>query len=146
QPAFAAVLGDSAQLERVFMNLLINARDAIGEAGQITVEVKVVEVSGELVASSRQLDQGHYVLVSITDDGQGMLAQTQAHLFEPFYTTKASDRGTGLGLAVVLGIVEQHEGSVHVYSEEGLGTTFKVYLPLSTGTGVEKSAVPRFTS
>lgn len=141
-PQLAPVRGDGAQLERVFMNLILNARDAIEEAGRITVEMKEVTIRGELVASTRNVPSGSYVLISMTDDGQGMSRETQAHIFEPFFTTKGVERGTGLGLAVVLGIVEQHQGSVHVYSEEGLGTTFKVYLPVAAGEAVKAKPEP----
>lgn len=125
------LFADRDQLGRVFMNLVLNARDAIDGDGVITIHAERVSVDDEFVAARGDLPPGGYARVSISDDGTGMSLETQSRIFEPFFTTKASERGTGLGLSVVLGIVEQHDGRVHVYSEEGLGTTFKVYLPLS---------------
>lgn len=122
------ILGDKAQLERVFLNLALNARDALrGRPGQIIIEAQLLTVSGEYVAMP-ELTPGDYLVVTVSDNGEGMTPETRARIFEPFFSTKTSDRGTGLGLSVVEGIVRQHHGYVHVYSELGLGTTFKVYL------------------
>lgn len=137
-----AVVGDSDQLERVVMNLILNARDAIKGKGRIAVDLQTVRVNDEYVVSRSEIRSGDYALLTVSDDGEGMSLQTQARMFEPFFTTKASDRGTGLGLAVVLGIVEQHCGDVHVYSEVGLGTSFKVYLPLAQASPPEPTPPP----
>jgi len=113
--------------------LLVNARDAIAAGGRISVEVRALRVSGEYVAARDELQPGDYALVIVSDNGSGMDSVTLARVFEPFFTTKGPERGTGLGLAVVQGITQQHDGHVHVYSELGVGTTFKIYLPLATG-------------
>jgi two-component system, cell cycle sensor histidine kinase and response regulator CckA len=138
------VLGDNDELERVFTNLLVNARDAVTHGGHINVELRNVHINGEFIASRDELRSGDYALLTVSDDGIGMTSETQARIFEPFFSTKGPERGTGLGLAVVLGVTKQHGGYVHVYSELGLGTTFKVYLPLADlGLGSAPSVAPR---
>jgi signal transduction histidine kinase len=127
-PNLGAIVGDKSQLERVFLNLALNARDALRGSGKITLDARALTAHGEYVAMP-ELAPGNYLVISVSDDGEGMSEDTQARIFEPFFSTKGADRGTGLGLAVVEGIVRQHRGYVHVYSELGLGTTFKVYLP-----------------
>ena len=127
--AVGVLQADSSQLERVFMNLILNARDAVKGKGHITLEAEMADLDGEYVATRTVLTPGRYLVVSVSDDGQGMDRVTQQRIFEPFFNTKPADRGTGLGLSVVDGVVRQHGGYVHVYSEPGLGSTFKVYLP-----------------
>lgn len=121
--------GDPSQMDQVFMNLLVNARDAMPNGGRVTLETQQVLVNGHYAATHPWAKPGRYVLVTLTDTGVGMSREVQERVFEPFFTTKGSRIGTGLGLAVVYGIVRQHRGMVHCYSEEGVGTTFKVYLP-----------------
>ncbi|HEY3495767.1 MAG TPA: ATP-binding protein [Polyangiaceae bacterium] len=123
------VEGDASQLDQVFMNLLINARDAMPEGGQLTIETEQVVVNGSYVETHPWAKIGRYVLVTVTDTGVGMTREVLERVFEPFFTTKGPRSGTGLGLAVVYGIVRQHAGMVQCYSEPGVGTTFKVYLP-----------------
>jgi two-component system cell cycle sensor histidine kinase/response regulator CckA len=115
-PGLPAVLADRSQIEQVVVNLAVNARDAMPSGGTLTIETRVADERVALV---------------VTDTGVGMDRSVLEHLFEPFFTTKAVGEGTGLGLATVHGIVTQSGGEVHVYSEPGLGTSFKVYLPVS---------------
>jgi signal transduction histidine kinase/CheY-like chemotaxis protein len=124
-----SVQGDASQLEQVFMNLLINARDAMPEGGRVTIETEQVLVNGHYAETHPWAKPGRYVLTTITDTGTGMSREVMDRIFEPFFTTKGPRAGTGLGLAVSYGIVRQHEGMLHCYSEVGVGTSFKVYLP-----------------
>jgi signal transduction histidine kinase len=142
------VEGDAAQLDQVFMNLCINAREAMPSGGRITLETEQVVLNGPFVAAHPWAKPGRYVLTTVTDTGVGMPRDVQEHVFEPFFTTKKERGGTGLGLAVAYGVIRQHGGLLHCYSEVGVGTSFKVYLPAyaraagDVGHKVE-AAVPR---
>lgn len=129
QPDVWSVSGDSAQLEQVVMNLCVNARDAMPEGGRLTVRTGNVRAGSELAARGRTVPGKRYVFLTVEDSGTGIHPRTLERIFEPFFTTKAPGRGTGLGLAVVHGIVRQHDGLIDVQSAPGAGSTFSVLLP-----------------
>ena len=123
------VKADPTQLEQVLMNLAINARDAMPRGGRLAIETADVDLSEAFAREHPGAGTGPHVRLSVSDDGVGMSAEVQARIFEPFFTTKDKGRGTGLGLAMVYGIVKQHDGYIDVQSVPGKGTTFEVYLP-----------------
>jgi PAS domain S-box-containing protein len=136
----AVVAMDRTQLDQVLMNLVLNARDAMADGGSITIETAMADVDDREEWPSLELAPGRYVRLSVTDTGTGMTRETMARALEPFFTTKPRGEGTGLGLAMVYGVVTKAGGGVHLYSEPGLGTTVTVYLPAvageaSAGTG-----------
>ena len=131
-PDLLATVADASQIDQVFMNLCINARDAMPDGGCITVATENVQFGDEL-GLSLGLSPGPYVLLSVADNGTGMDARTLDRIFEPFFTTKEVGKGTGLGLATVYGIIQQHGGTIQCSSQVGHGTLFRVYLPAASG-------------
>ena len=123
------VYGDAVQIEQVLVNLCLNSRDAMPGGGLITIRTENSTLDSDFCAAHPWGRQGDFVQLQVTDNGTGMPAAVKQHLFEPFYTTKEVGKGTGLGLATVFGIVKQHEGLITVYSEEGLGTSVRIYFP-----------------
>jgi len=128
-PGLGMVRADPNQIEQVLMNLAVNAQDAMPNGGDLTVTTGAVEIAGQ----AGILEPGRYVLISVRDTGQGMDAGTLSRIFEPFFTTKLTGEGTGLGLATVYGVVRQSGGQIQVESHVGLGSTFRVYLPVASG-------------
>ena len=124
------IMADANQIEQVLMNLAANARDAMAEGGKLTVSTGFMKIDEQYIAEHGYGSEGLYAVISVEDTGHGIDRETKERIFEPFFTTKEVGKGTGLGLAMVYGIIKQHSGYINVYSEPDQGTTFKIYLPL----------------
>jgi signal transduction histidine kinase len=135
------ILADAHQIEQVLMNLATNARDAMPKGGSLIITTEQIRLDEQYVKFHGYGRPGSYAIVTVSDTGAGMDDQTRQKIFEPFYTNKEVGKGTGLGLAVVYGIIKQHEGHINVYSEPGMGTTFSIYLPvIASGKAEAKAA------
>jgi signal transduction histidine kinase len=138
-----AVSGDASQIQQIIMNLGSNAADAIGErCGTLEISASAIHLNGNGSAISTKLPHGDYVKLSVRDTGGGIDKKTMCRVFEPFFTTKAQGRGTGMGLAVVHGIMKNHLGEVTVYSEVGKGTVFNLYFPVAGEASLEIRSAP----
>ena len=128
-PALPAIVGDPGQVEQAIVNLATNARDAMPGGGEVVVSTSVVDADEAFARAHEPMTRGRYVMLSVADTGQGLTAETKARIFEPFFTTKAVGKGTGLGLAMVYGMVKNCGAFVFVDSEPGQGATFRMYFP-----------------
>ena len=139
-PNLPRVQADPSMMEQVLMNLVVNARDAMPKGGHLMISTDAVVIESSHTRGQSEARAGDFVCLSVRDTGCGMTPEVQARIFEPFFTTKGVGKGTGLGLATVFGIVKQHLGWIEVASDVGLGTTFKIFIPVSSQPAPERQA------
>ena len=132
------IFADRGQIEQLLMNLVTNARDAMPKGGTITIQTRSAHIDKQYIEERGYGKAGRYALLTVSDSGEGIDAETKSKIFEPFFTTKEQGKGTGLGLSMVYGIVKQNNGYIDVDSEPGRGTTFEIYLPLLEGVAAEE--------
>jgi two-component system cell cycle sensor histidine kinase/response regulator CckA len=130
---------DPAQIEQVLMNLCLNARDAMPQGGRLLIETEMADIDESYCRFYPYVTPGRYAVLSVSDTGAGMDAEMREHVFEPFFSGKEPGKNSGMGLATAYGIVKQHGGFIHVYSEVGQGTLFRAYLPVASGHLSEQS-------
>lgn len=145
-PQPAVIRADATMLEQVLLNLVVNSRDAMPTGGRLVLETACVQVDERMVAQMSQAQPGPYVTLSVSDTGTGIAPENLPRIFEPFFTTKDVGKGTGLGLATVYGIVQQHQGWIKAYSEPGKGTTFKIYLPRQERAAAPAPVMPKLST
>lgn len=134
------IKADPTQIEQVLMNLCLNARDAMPQGGRLLIETEMVEVDESYCRFYPHVSPGRYAVLSVSDTGVGMDSEMRERIFEPFFSTKDKGKNSGMGLATAYGIVKQHGGFIHVYSEAGQGTLFRVYLPVASAQASEEHA------
>ncbi|MEO5798024.1 MAG: PAS domain S-box protein [Gemmatimonadales bacterium] len=136
-------LADPNQIEQVLLNLVLNARDAMPGGGRLTIETGLITIDATSAEAHEGLELGDFAMLVVSDTGSGMTADVRDRIFEPFFTTKSESGGTGLGLATTFGIVKQSGGQIHVYSEPGIGTAMKVFLPVAIASALPQQPAER---
>ena len=143
RPGLGPILADPSQLDQVLVNLALNARDAMPTGGRLDIDVLETDLDEEFAAAHVGAHAGRHVVIRVKDNGSGMKPEVLERAFDPFFTTKGPGKGTGLGLSTVLGIMEQSNGYLEVDSEPGRGTTFHLYLPITSAPGTDAAARPQ---
>lgn len=136
----ALVRVDPVQIEQVLLNLVVNARDAMPNGGELVIETQLVKLNEDFARQHTRINAGEHVLLTVKDSGHGIGAEELARIFEPFYTTKSQDKGTGLGLAIVQSIIQENGGVISAASELGAGTSFNIYLPVAAPVAQKKAS------